>query len=108
MKQNILKNGSVNTEFLVKKYIALTLLFIFIVEAFAALSSAEIYQDDSNGYYLDDFEGRNLSIGISTAIDTLIHEWAHCRVDWDEGAEHSDRWGVEYARIRRKLIDEEK
>lgn len=57
-----------------------------------------------NGYYIliSDKSQRN------DKIDTLIHEWAHCRVDWDEGSEHSDKWGVEYARIRRRLIDEEK
>ena len=40
-------------------------------------------------------------------IDTLMHEWAHCRVDWDDDVQHSDKWGKEYAKIRRKLIDED-
>lgn len=37
--------------------------------------------------------------------DTLIHEWAHCMIPWKESPDHSDNWGIVYARVYR-TIDE--
>lgn len=37
-------------------------------------------------------------------FDTLIHEWAHARA-WPSRSEHGDRWGVEYARAYRVVME---
>ena len=35
--------------------------------------------------------------------DTLMHEWAHCVVDWTSRSDHSNKWALAYARIYRKV-----
>jgi hypothetical protein len=41
------------------------------------------------------------------SIWVLIHEWAHC-MTWDvEGPEHSDEWGVWFARLWRDIFPDE-
>ncbi|UCE38150.1 MAG: hypothetical protein JSW00_02625 [Thermoplasmata archaeon] len=57
-----------------KRSIALALLFIMIVQAFAAICSAEVYFDPSTGYYLDDFEGENETLGLNYITDAYVHE----------------------------------
>lgn len=40
---------------------------------------------------------------LSTKLDTLLHEWAHC-LTWfgaDQEEDHSDEWGLWYAKIYR-------
>lgn len=42
---------------------------------------------------------------ISIQKDTLLHEWAHCIVGWDEKHDsHSDKWGVCYSKIYREMV----
>ena len=38
--------------------------------------------------------------------DTIMHEWAHCLVDWEKGQDHSDKWALCYARIYRDIMEE--
>lgn len=45
-------------------------------------------------------------LAFSLAVDTLVHEWAHC-LAWDlPGPAHSAAWGVLYADLYRELIDQ--
>lgn len=39
------------------------------------------------------------------AIDTLLHEWAHC-IAWDrcQSDDHCDAWGKAYSRIYRLFL----
>ena len=57
--------------------------------------------------------GRDLCYSIAKA--TLIHEWAHCLSDRTEAwqaerrvaADHSSRWGIEFAFVYRVVEEEE-
>jgi hypothetical protein len=57
----------------VRKYLV-WMLALLIIQAFSATASAEIFFDTSNGYYLDDFEGVNETQGVSTLIDSYVHD----------------------------------
>lgn len=38
--------------------------------------------------------------------DTVMHEWAHCLTPEREREHHSDKWGIWYARIYRRVMEE--
>jgi len=40
--------------------------------------------------------------------DTLMHEYAHLRCGWSDRVVHTNRWGVEYARIYREMVEKVK
>lgn len=45
----------------------------------------------------------NRKRNLSTKLNTLLHEWAHC-LTWfgaDLVEEHSDEWGLSYAKLYR-------
>lgn len=42
----------------------------------------------------------------SAQTDSLIHEWCHCRMPWNTAIHHTDEWGIEFARIWRKIVTE--
>jgi hypothetical protein len=48
-----------------------------------------------------------LSMGLSAdaALEVFAHEWAHCRA-WDKSRiDHGSKWGIDYARCYRVLVD---
>lgn len=59
--------------------------------------------DRREGDFLIRMSGR---MDTRSLIETLAHEWAHART-WTAPSrrDHSDAWGIEYARAYRLLID---
>lgn len=57
----------------VRKY-SVWIIIILTIQAFSVTSSAEIYFDTTNGYYLDDFEGVNETQGLTSLIDAYVHD----------------------------------
>ena len=48
----------------------------------------------------------NKETELAVQKDTLVHEWAHCLVGWDDDhSSHSREWGIVYARIYREIIE---
>jgi len=50
---------------------------------------------------------------VETAVDTLLHEWAHAidqmeNGDAKDGDAHRDSWGAAYAKVWRVFTDEDK
>jgi hypothetical protein len=45
------------------------------------------------------------SLDARAAVETLAHEWAHCRAWHRSRTDHGPQWGVEYARAYRVLVD---
>ena len=42
---------------------------------------------------------------LSVQKDTLMHEWAHCVVGWEDNKEtHSAKWGICYSAIYREMV----
>lgn len=39
------------------------------------------------------------------ALDTLIHEWAHCLAGWKSRRVHTNRWGSAYSRCYRVFLE---
>ena len=45
---------------------------------------------------------------IYVQLDTLMHEWAHCLVNWtddEDKSDHTDEWGETYATIYRTMVE---
>ncbi|UCE74360.1 MAG: hypothetical protein JSV56_01285, partial [Methanomassiliicoccales archaeon] len=70
-----------NDSFL-RKYVVAALLIVMIAQALAAIASAEVYFNTSDGYYLDDFEGENQTKGINLTVDSFINE-GNITLDYD-------------------------
>ena len=49
----------------------------------------------------------NRELSLSEQKDVLQHEWAHMKAGWTTKQQHTDVWGVWYARIYRKMYEEE-
>ena len=38
--------------------------------------------------------------------EALLHEYAHAKAGWTDKRQHTDAWGIWYAKMYRKLYDE--
>ena len=87
---------------------------IRIVKKLAALPGSTRMQQRTGDHGETYWEGRKITILLvinpcvrwAQILDTLLHEWAHATVTFNEVSPHDDEWALMYGQIYRWFVDE--
>jgi hypothetical protein len=63
--------------------------------------------EEMDNKYIIKINSKELNNNYTCWLHILIHEFAHVMAGWSNKNIHTNKWGIWYARIYRKVVDEQ-